>query len=107
MGVLFEAANDPLSSPLKASPPPFALEACFGVDTLCSELGVIERELGFEDLADESSVKTSCCGRLLVIVDAVPSFCGWGLEGAEELQRSANESDIGSSPACYQYHFVR
>jgi hypothetical protein len=60
--------------------------------------GVIERELGVEDPADESSAKTSCCGHLL---DAVPSFCGWGLEGAEELQRSANESDMGDV-ACNQ-----
>jgi hypothetical protein len=97
MRELFDAPNDPLSSPLKASPPS-ALRACLGIVDFCCAvvLGVMERELDVEEPVDESSAKTSCCGRLLIVfvVDGVPSFCGGGLEGAEELQRSANESGI-------------
>jgi hypothetical protein len=93
-------AKEPPSNPLNASPPAPDLGAGFTVGFCCDEIaaidGVIGRELGADEPADDSNEKTSCWGLLgagLEVTD--PSFCAWaGFEGAVELQRSANESDM-------------
>jgi hypothetical protein len=56
----------------------------------------MERELDVDEPVDERSAKTSCCGLLLPVAAAI-DFCGLG--GADELQRSANESRFCMEPA--------
>ena len=60
--------------------------------------GVIGRELGADEPADDSKEKTSFCGLRAVLSWGVtePSFWGGGVGfvGADEFQRSAKESDM-------------
>lgn len=95
---LVPTASDPVKRSLKASPlvdvgfgARFSVDRCWGgID------GVMERELVFEEPADDSSENTSCCGRFGTLFDVTdPNFCGCtGFVGAVEFQRSAKESDI-------------